>query len=113
MVIVPIPCPVVGSSLTLALRIIVVLRRLCPPEISYSPRIIRVERGRISDQSKYEEKDMSDVLESGLFVEGSAMQDPVRVVVADDHPVILFGAEQALLKFPDCRSSHGRDNQRN
>ena len=28
------------------------------------------------------------------------MQDPVRVVVADDHPVILFGAEQALLKFP-------------
>ena len=28
------------------------------------------------------------------------MQDPVRVVVTDDHPVILFGAEQALLKFP-------------
>ena len=25
--------------------------------------------------------------------------DVVRVVVADDHPVILFGAEQALLKF--------------
>lgn len=31
--------------------------------------------------------------------EGRAMHDPVRVVVADDHPVILFGAEQALLKF--------------
>ena len=28
------------------------------------------------------------------------MPDPVRVVVADDHPVILFGAEHALLKFP-------------
>ncbi|RDK01692.1 response regulator [Paraburkholderia lacunae] len=28
------------------------------------------------------------------------MQDPVRVVLADDHPVIVFGAEQALLKFP-------------
>ncbi|HZZ13277.1 MAG TPA: response regulator, partial [Paraburkholderia sp.] len=28
------------------------------------------------------------------------MHDPVRVVIADDHPVILFGAEQALLKFP-------------
>jgi two-component system capsular synthesis response regulator RcsB len=40
---------------------------------------------------------MSEVLQSGLSVEGRAMQDPVRVVVADDHPVILFGAEQALL----------------
>ncbi|WP_233832457.1 response regulator [Paraburkholderia sp. ZP32-5] len=28
------------------------------------------------------------------------MQSSVRVVVADDHPVILFGAEHALLKFP-------------
>lgn len=28
------------------------------------------------------------------------MQDLVKVVIADDHPVILFGAEQALLKFP-------------
>ncbi|CAD6545190.1 Transcriptional regulatory protein RcsB [Paraburkholderia kirstenboschensis] len=28
------------------------------------------------------------------------MQDVVKVVIADDHPVILFGAEQALLKFP-------------
>jgi two-component system capsular synthesis response regulator RcsB len=28
------------------------------------------------------------------------MQDPLRIVVADDHPVILFGAEHALLKFP-------------
>jgi two-component system capsular synthesis response regulator RcsB len=28
------------------------------------------------------------------------MQDPLKVVVADDHPVILFGAEHALLKFP-------------
>ncbi|WP_028212099.1 response regulator [Paraburkholderia mimosarum] len=28
------------------------------------------------------------------------MQQPIRVVVADDHPVILFGAEQALLNFP-------------
>jgi two-component system, NarL family, captular synthesis response regulator RcsB len=27
------------------------------------------------------------------------MQDPVRIVIADDHPVILLGAEQALLKF--------------
>ncbi|MEX3761917.1 response regulator [Paraburkholderia phenoliruptrix] len=27
------------------------------------------------------------------------MQDVVKVVIADDHPVILFGAEQALLKF--------------
>src|ERR1700761_3230929 len=43
---------------------------------------------------------MSEVLQSGSSVEGRAMRDPVRVVVADDHPVILFGAEQALLKFP-------------
>ncbi|CAB3805512.1 response regulator transcription factor [Paraburkholderia fynbosensis] len=28
------------------------------------------------------------------------MQDQLKVVVADDHPVILFGAEHALLKFP-------------
>ena len=28
------------------------------------------------------------------------MQVSLRVVVADDHPVILFGAEHALLKFP-------------
>jgi two-component system capsular synthesis response regulator RcsB len=28
------------------------------------------------------------------------MQDPLKVVVADDHPVILFGAEHALLEFP-------------
>lgn len=28
------------------------------------------------------------------------MQQAIRVVVADDHPVILFGAEHALLKFP-------------
>ncbi len=28
------------------------------------------------------------------------MQQPIKVVVADDHPVILFGAEHALLKFP-------------
>ncbi|RKT25338.1 LuxR family two component transcriptional regulator [Paraburkholderia sp. RAU2J] len=28
------------------------------------------------------------------------MQDHLKVVVADDHPVILFGAEHALLKFP-------------
>jgi two-component system capsular synthesis response regulator RcsB len=28
------------------------------------------------------------------------MQSLVRIVVADDHPVILFGAEHALLKFP-------------
>ncbi|NML31969.1 response regulator [Paraburkholderia antibiotica] len=28
------------------------------------------------------------------------MQVALRVVVADDHPVILFGAEHALLKFP-------------
>jgi len=28
------------------------------------------------------------------------MQQPIRVVVADDHPVILFGAEHALLSFP-------------
>ncbi|WP_207004923.1 response regulator [Trinickia mobilis] len=29
------------------------------------------------------------------------MQHRMKVVVADDHPVILLGAEQALLKFPD------------
>jgi len=28
------------------------------------------------------------------------MQEHTRVVVADDHPVILFGAETALLQFP-------------
>jgi two-component system, NarL family, captular synthesis response regulator RcsB len=28
------------------------------------------------------------------------MRQPIRIVIADDHPVILFGAEQALLKFP-------------
>ncbi|SMG40110.1 response regulator [Paraburkholderia susongensis] len=28
------------------------------------------------------------------------MQGSLRVVFADDHPVILFGAEHALLKFP-------------
>jgi len=28
------------------------------------------------------------------------MQQAIKVVVADDHPVILFGAESALLKFP-------------
>jgi len=28
------------------------------------------------------------------------MQEHTRVVVADDHPVILFGAEAALLQFP-------------
>ena len=28
------------------------------------------------------------------------MQVSLRVVVADDHPVIVFGAEHALLKFP-------------
>ena len=28
------------------------------------------------------------------------MQQLIRIVVADDHPVILFGAEHALLKFP-------------
>jgi len=31
------------------------------------------------------------------------MQEQTRVVVADDHPVILFGAETALLKFPDIQ----------
>jgi two-component system capsular synthesis response regulator RcsB len=31
------------------------------------------------------------------------MQEQTRVVVADDHPVILFGAESALLKFPDIQ----------
>ena len=39
-------------------------------------------------------------VESGLSIERRAWQDPLRVVVADDHPVILFGAEHALLKFP-------------
>jgi len=28
------------------------------------------------------------------------MQQSIRVVVADDHPVILLGAEQAMLRFP-------------
>jgi two-component system capsular synthesis response regulator RcsB len=31
------------------------------------------------------------------------MQHRVKVVVADDHPVILLGAEQALTKFPDVK----------
>ena len=31
------------------------------------------------------------------------MQGSFRVVVADDHPVILFGAEHALHKFPGLR----------
>jgi two-component system capsular synthesis response regulator RcsB len=43
---------------------------------------------------------MAEVSESVLSGEGRTMPDPVRVVVADDHPVILFGAEHALLKFP-------------
>jgi two-component system, NarL family, captular synthesis response regulator RcsB len=43
---------------------------------------------------------MAGVSESLLSGKGSAMPDPVRVVVADDHPVILFGAEHALLRFP-------------
>ena len=43
---------------------------------------------------------MAEVLESVLSGKGRVMPDPVRVVVADDHPVILFGAEHALLKFP-------------
>jgi two-component system, NarL family, captular synthesis response regulator RcsB len=43
---------------------------------------------------------MAEVSERELSGKGSAMPDPVRVVVADDHPVILFGAEHALLKFP-------------
>lgn len=28
------------------------------------------------------------------------MQPSIRVILADDHPVILLGAEQAMLKFP-------------
>jgi two-component system, NarL family, captular synthesis response regulator RcsB len=28
------------------------------------------------------------------------MPNPIRVIVADDHPMILFGAEHALLRFP-------------
>jgi two-component system, NarL family, captular synthesis response regulator RcsB len=39
-------------------------------------------------------------MQSGFSAERRAMQNPLRVVVADDHPVILFGAEHALLKFP-------------
>jgi two-component system capsular synthesis response regulator RcsB len=29
------------------------------------------------------------------------MQQSIRVILADDHPVILLGAEQAMLKFPN------------
>ena len=29
------------------------------------------------------------------------MGQRIKVIIADDHPVILFGAEQALLKFPE------------
>ena len=29
------------------------------------------------------------------------MNQRIRVIIADDHPVILFGAEQALLQFPE------------
>ena len=29
------------------------------------------------------------------------MSQRIRVIIADDHPVILFGAAQALLKFPE------------
>jgi two-component system capsular synthesis response regulator RcsB len=43
---------------------------------------------------------MAEVSESVLSGKGRAMPDLVKVVVADDHPVILFGAEHALLKFP-------------
>jgi two-component system, NarL family, captular synthesis response regulator RcsB len=43
---------------------------------------------------------MLEVMQSGFSAERRAMQNPLRVVVADDHPVILFGAEHALLKFP-------------
>ncbi len=35
----------------------------------------------------------------GFPVEVRAHERRVKVVIADDHPVILFGAEQALLKF--------------
>jgi len=42
-------------------------------------------------------------METGLSVQRGAMQGSFRVVVADDHPVILFGAEHALHKFPGLR----------
>jgi two-component system, NarL family, captular synthesis response regulator RcsB len=29
------------------------------------------------------------------------MGQRIKVIIADDHPVILFGAAQALLKFPE------------
>jgi two-component system, NarL family, captular synthesis response regulator RcsB len=32
---------------------------------------------------------------------GGIMNQRIRVIIADDHPVILFGAAQALLRFPE------------
>ena len=32
------------------------------------------------------------------------MGQRIKVIIADDHPVILFGATQALLKLPENRS---------
>ncbi|BBP97547.1 hypothetical protein BSFA1_26760 [Burkholderia sp. SFA1] len=29
------------------------------------------------------------------------MSQRIKVIIADDHPVILFGATQALSKFPE------------
>jgi two-component system, NarL family, captular synthesis response regulator RcsB len=43
---------------------------------------------------------MAEVSESVLPGKGRAMPNPIRVIVADDHPMILFGAEHALLRFP-------------
>jgi two-component system, NarL family, captular synthesis response regulator RcsB len=46
---------------------------------------------------------MLSAVENGFSVEGRAMPNPLnplRVIVADDHPVILFGAEHALMKSP-------------
>lgn len=43
---------------------------------------------------------MVEVVERGSLTENSAIGRSLRVIVADDHPVILFGAEQALLQFP-------------
>jgi two-component system, NarL family, captular synthesis response regulator RcsB len=43
---------------------------------------------------------MNELSESEIFGR-KPMQHRMKVVVADDHPVILLGAEQALMKFPD------------
>jgi two-component system capsular synthesis response regulator RcsB len=46
---------------------------------------------------------MNELSQSGISNGRNPLQQRMRVVVADDHPVILLGAEQALMKFPDIQ----------